>query len=332
MLYLSAESDIGVLAGAQVEWLDYGFRKDPWASRQRLWAAYAFGRRGFKAEYDGEFLSTNSRKRKRLFARGSDVERVRFYGFGNETTADAPSSFFRSDLREFLFQPSFRFGLDKVELWIGPRVKFHQTDPGADTLLGTLQPYGVGDFGQVGANLSFAVDGRNRKVAATRGVLFAVEGNYYPQTWSLDEPFVEAHGELAAHLAILHLRVAGKKVWGRYPFHEAAVIGGPDTVRGLRRERYAGDATVFGNAELRLPLFRFTVLLPIRFGLLGLADAGRVFLDGESSEKWHKSFGGGAWLSILKPENTLSVTAARDPDATGEDRGLRIYFQAGFAF
>jgi hypothetical protein len=330
--YLSAGGDIGVMAGAQLEWIDYGFRKHPWASRHLLRAGYAFGRRGFKAEYDGEFQHTNSRKRKRLFARASDVELVRFFGFGNETPAEAPSSFFRSDQRQFLFQPSFRFGLDKVDLWVGPRVKYQQTSADADTFLGTSRPYGTGDFGQVGTNLSFAVDGRNRKVGATRGVLFAVEGNYYPKAWSVDEQFGEAHGEVAAHLAVLHLRVAGKKVWGRYPFFEAAFIGGPDTVRGLRRQRYAGDAAVFGNAELRLPLFRFTLLLPIRFGVLGLADTGRVYLKGQSSNKWHTGVGGGAWFSILKPENTLAITAAQELEASGRDKRTRIYFQAGFAF
>ena len=36
---------------------------------------------------------------------------------------------------------------------------------------------------------------------------------------------------------VLALRVGGKKLWGTYPYHEAAFIGGPDTVRGLRRRR-----------------------------------------------------------------------------------------------
>ena len=331
MPYVSAGGDIGVLAGAQVEWRDFGFRKHPWASRQVLRAGYAFGARGFRAEYDGQWQHTNSRKREGLFARASNIEIVRFFGFGNETRADGPSEFFKSEHRQFLLQPSFRFGLDKVEWWVGPRVQFQQTES-ANTLLGTSQPYGFGDFGPVGINTRFVADGLNRPVGATSGLRLGLEGNYFPKAWDVDEAFGEAHGELSAHLRVLHLRVGGKKVWGRYPFHEAAFLGGPDTVRALRRQRYAGDAAVFGNAELRLPLFRFTVLLPLRFGVLGLADAGRVWLEGESSDKWHKGYGAGAFLSFLKPENTISVTAAKDPDATGLDSGIRVYFNAGFAF
>jgi hypothetical protein len=332
MPYLSAGGDIGVLLGAQMEWKDYGFRKHPWASRQRLRAGYAFGVQGARAEYDGQWQHTNSRKREGLFARASNIEVVRFYGFGNDTSSEGGEDFYRSDQRQFLIQPSFRFGLDKAELWIGARAKYQQTKLDPNTFVGVTQPYGVGDFGQAGANLRFSVDSRNRVVAATTGVHLGLEGNFYPKAWDVEENFGEAHGELGAHLYFLHLRAGGKKLWGRYPFHEAAFLGGPDTVRGLRRQRYAGDAAVFGNAELRFPLFRFNLLLPVRFGLLGLADAGRVYLDGETSNQWHKAYGGGIWMMFLKPENTFSVTAAKNPDGIGDDAGWRVYFHAGFAF
>jgi hypothetical protein len=44
-------------------------------------------------------------------------------------------------------------------------------------------------------------------------------------------------------------------VWGQVPFQEAAFIGGASTVRGLYSDRYAGDASAYGNAELRFHLF-----------------------------------------------------------------------------
>jgi hypothetical protein len=64
----------------------------------------------------------------------------------------------------------------------------------------------------------------------------------------------------------------------------------------------------------------------------GLADAGRVYLDGESPGGWHKGFGGGAWFSFIKPENTLTIAATVDPDAEGDDGRTRIYVQLGFGF
>jgi hypothetical protein len=332
MPYVSAGGDIGVLTGAAVEFLDYGFRKHPWASRQVLRAGYAFGVLGFRAEYEGQFQHTNSRKRRGLFARASNIEVVRFHGFGNQTTADEPNDFYKTKFGQYLLQPAFRFGLDKVDLWVGPRVLYQKADAEPDTLLGVEQPYGIGSFGQAGFNVRFIADGRNRTAAATTGAYLGLEGNYYAKAWDVEEDFGEVNGILSGHLRFLHLRVGGKKVWGRYPFHEAAFLGGPDTLRALRRQRYAGDAMAFANSELRVPLFQFQILLPIRFGVLGLADVGRVWLEGESSDRWHKGYGGGVWLMFLRPQNTLTVTAATDPDATGADEGWRVYFHAGFAF
>ncbi len=73
--------------------------------------------------------------------------------------------------------------------------------------------------------------------------------------------FGEVHGEASTYLTpggaprapTLALRVAGKRVFGDYPFQEAAYIGGHTSVRGLRAERFGGDGSLYGSAELRLP-------------------------------------------------------------------------------
>jgi hemolysin activation/secretion protein len=120
--------------------------------------------------------------------------------------------------------------------------------------------------------------------------------------------------------------VGGRKVWGTYPVHEAAFIGGPDTVRGLSMQRYAGDASLYGGAELRLRLAGYHLLVPQDVGIFGLVDRGRVFFEGESSDQWHTGAGGGIWLSFLRRENTVSLAAAHSEGHT------RLYVTAGFAF
>jgi len=57
-----------------------------------------------------------------------------------------------------------------------------------------------------------------------------------------------------------------------------------------------------------------------------IADGGRVYLEGESSDKWHRGFGGGIWLAWLGRPNTLSAAVARSPGRTG------FYIRAGFLF
>ena len=50
--------------------------------------------------------------------------------------------------------------------------------------------------------------------------------------------------------------------------------------------------------------------------ILGFGDVGRVFLDGEDSDKWHPSAGGGVWLAPLARSNTMSFTVAASDEET----------------
>jgi hypothetical protein len=114
-------------------------------------------------------------------------------------------------------------------------------------------------------------------------------------------------------------------VWGDAPFHEAAFLGGTDTLTGTTPQRYAGDASVFGNSELRIPVASVRTLLPLDIGILGFADAGRVYVDGESPGGWHGVMGGGLWFGLLDRATGMSVvlTSSRD---------RRVVFGTGLRF
>ncbi len=177
-----------------------------------------------------------------------------------------------------------------------------------------------------------SLDFRDRPVAASRGFFLRVGGRVHPALWDVDETFGDLHGELAVHLTApipvepsLAVRVGGKRVFGSFPFHEAAYLGAK-TIRGYSQQRFAGDAVLYGNMELRLRLADFFVILPGEFGVFGLADAGRVYLDGDSPGGWHRAFGGGIWLSFLDRLNTASIAVAKSPERTS------VYVGAGFFF
>ena len=331
--WLSAGADLGVFLGAEWQHTGYGFRKDPYENRQSLRAGYSTGLRGARAEYEGEFVRTDSKKRWHLLARYSDVDLLRFYGFGNQTIDTGNDRFHQVLMHAYSLAPAFRLGSDAVNFSLGPVARFTSTRLPPDRLISIAPPYGVGDFGEVGATARLVLDGRNRKLAPSRGALLWAAGTYYPAVWSVTKPFGEVHGEASTYLSpplvldpVLALRVGGKRVWGPYPFQESAFLGGVESVRGLRPGRYAGDASAYANVELRLALFRFRALVPARFGVFGLADGGRVWLKGEDSTKIHTGFGGGIWVAFLKPDNTLSLAAAQS------EGHLRVYFYAGFAF
>jgi hypothetical protein len=342
---VSAGQDLGVLIGARWQHKDYGFRRLPYSSLQTVRLGYSTGRRGWRGEYIGDFMHTASYREHQVRALLSDIELVRFYGFGNETAAGRPSEFFRAEQRQYMLSPSYRWGSRTTGIWLGAVGRFSDTKLQPNTFIEQQRPYGVEDFGQVGPLMRFGVAPRAAERAPTRGLLLEATGIYYPQVWSVDRQFGDTHGEANAFLPMgpftLALRAGGKKVWGDLiPFHEAAYIGGPGTVRGLRRNRYAGDASAFGTTELRLRLGTMNVLLPIDVGVFGFGDIGRVFVKGQTSDVWHTGVGGGLSLAFVYPENTVTLGVAwpgtledgRFRKAFDGDNRPRFYLTGGFTF
>jgi hypothetical protein len=332
--WMSSGPEVGFFVGGGVVRYNFGFRKQPWGSRIRVRAGYATGADAFRAELSAEFHRVNSRVRSNLFVRASGIEVIRFFGFGNETPRTGSDAFYRVPQRQYLIVPSVTFPVGaEGALTVGPALKHVDTDLEAGRFVSQLQPYGVGSFTQVGGTARLGWDSRDYSGAATRGVLAEAAGSFYPGVWDVEKSFGELHGEVATYLTpptafrpTLALRVGGKKVWGTFPFFESAFLGGAATVRGLREQRYAGDAAVYGNAELRVRLGQFSVVLPGDFGIFGLGDVGRVYLSGESSGTWHTGVGGGIWFAFLDPANTVTVALARGDERTA------LYLRAGFAY
>jgi hemolysin activation/secretion protein len=124
----------------------------------------------------------------------------------------------------------------------------------------------------------------------------------------------------------LALRVDGKKLWGTFPFQESAFLGGPTSLRGYYPQRFAGDASLAGSAELRLSLARTAGFLPALWGVFGNADAGRVYVDGRSPGGWHTGVGGGVWVALLDRANTASLGITRSREQTAVHAGLGFGF------
>jgi hypothetical protein len=334
-VWFAGGPDVGVFLGTGFGLTHYGFRQDPFANHILLRAGYATGASTGRVDLQFQRYWPNSRLRANVLARASGIEVLRFHGFGNETSAEGPSEFFRVNEADYLFKPSLTIPLaPRLDFTVGPELRYSNTDFKANRFITIARPYGSGKFGLVGGSGDLSLDLRNRPVAATHGVLFTAGGSFYPAVWDVEETFGEVHGEAATYLTAdsiplhptLALRVGGKRVWGRFPYQEAAYIGGNSTVRLGRENRYAGDASLYAGAELRLFLTKFYLFIPGRFGIFGLGDVGRVYLEGESSDVWHAAGGGGVWASFLDPGNTISLAIARSAERTG------VYFRVGFGF
>jgi hemolysin activation/secretion protein len=106
----------------------------------------------------------------------------------------------------------------------------------------------------------------------------------------------------------------------------AESIGGRSTVRGMRRTRFSGNAKAYFNGELRVDLFNYkNKVAPFRVGVLAFADAGRVWYDGTSDHTWHRSFGGGLYISPFNMVVLQGSYAVSDVDSTVDIR-LGFFF------
>ena len=152
-----------------------------------------------------------------------------------------------------------------------------------------------------------------------------------PKALDVEETYGGAEGEFAVYIGNadvqLATRVGGARVFGDlYPYFDGASLGA-GTDRGYRTHRFLGDASIFGNVELRAYLTpATTAVFPVRFGVVLFTDAGRVWVSGEDSSEWHPSYGGGL---LIQPVGTTIVFRALLAKSSEE---TLFQFGSGFRF
>jgi hypothetical protein len=321
-------SHVGVVVGGSATRTRYGFRQHPYSSKHSLTAVVSplSGRGG--VEYRAALPRENSDRWLEIRADATTMNAVRFHGFGNATEAAGPES--RVWLRELSLEPRWHVPIDRAAVFVaGAGVRY--TDPSFDPAApaAELLPFGAESLGQVYASGSILIDSRDQPWFPTRGIDAEITGMAAPPVWDLASAYSRIDGSAASYLpfpvggGVLALRGGGARVWGAFPFQASAFLGGSHSLRGFQRERFAGDAAIFGNAELRVPLVEMELLMRGDLGVSGLLDVGRVFVDGDSPEGWHHARGGSVWFAT--PELSVSLTYAY-----GEDH--RLYADFGLPF
>ena len=352
--FIWADPDLGAFVRVLHSRTYMAFRKHPFASRHEF--ALGLAARGFKplASYAGTFPNVWAHVDARLNLEYSAFEVIRFSGFGNDFRLEHPTSFYDVKQQTFLLTPTLelherRRDADasgdatdpprpELAVSLGPVLKWSRTplDSNRERFIGQpdRQWYGTGSFGQIGLRTDMEYDHRDNPRYPTGGLFVRVAAAGYPAVWDAESAFGSVDGEVRTYLTApiptnptLALRMGGKKVWGNYPFFESAFLGGPGRlglghgegpVRGLRKNRFAGDASLYANVELRLVLSRIEILVPGEFGLFGAADVGRVFYAGDPDDanEWHNGTGGGFWFSFLERSAIIRVALMKGRDMT----------------
>jgi hypothetical protein len=251
----------------------YGFRKVPYSSMTEADFSYATGgnRVRVRGAFDKRFEESDMHIP--VQAHVSQFEVVQFHGFGNDVP-DLRGRFYSVKQTQYQFNPAIGWSFSPVtDISLGPIVRYTTTDSVVNRLISQQKPYGFTRFGQAGLRLKMHVDSRYYPDTLKPRVVLDVAGNGYPGFWDVDKPYESVDGWAAAFITlpapkkpVVALRAGGKKLWGPFPYFDAAFLGGSETFRTEEKQRYAGDASAYGTAELRVPLAQFPFILPLDVG------------------------------------------------------------------
>lgn len=325
--WVGYSSTRGALLGARVGITRFAFRHHPYHSRAELGIRYSTRWDDVEARLRAEFFPANPVLGFAAEVKGSRIDAIRFYGFGNETVDDLPSPTYvvRQETLAGQLELRHAFG-DRVMASAG--IVGRSTKPWVvpGSPLQRLAPLGSTAYKAAGVTSGISI--AKEAVGPTDAVYrFAVKGTAFPLTSESDLRYgtLESSAGLqipltAAGSTRIGARLGGRYAFGDYPFFESSFLGGRETLRGFPQWRYAGDGMVYGGVEAMVPLMRLPLGLNWRTAVVAFADAGRVFLDGEDSDRWHTAPGVG--LSFTALTYNVRLTYAHGPSG-------RVYLELG---
>lgn len=307
--------DDGIFIGGGFMKKNDGFRKEPYANKHTLLANYAVATSSYNLSYKAEFVDVVGKANLLLDV---DIKAPNFvnnfFGLGNESAydKDLDLTYYRTRYQSYLLNPSLSFPVgSKANFTAGARLwgveieenngRFVSDFPNNGlnpSILEELRTY-------IGGSLGFHFDTKDDKIFAKRGITFNTDLIYdnglddnalNSARWTSDLTFrwvLDGLGRTS-----MATRVGYNKSFGDYEFYQASYLDGFNTLRGYRRYRFAGESSFYHQLDLRVDLFEWrNYFLPARVGLLLFNDIGRVWVDGEDSNKLHHGYGGGVYLT-----------------------------------
>jgi hypothetical protein len=348
---LSYDGTRGLFFGARLQRTQFGYGREPFADQMTFAAGWSTALSQPRLEYSLD-VRTPTPVGALAYVAYSGIDLANFYGLGNETVRDpalASTDFYRVRQDHFVVRPSVTAGVGPVRGRAGVAFEYFSNESSAQSVApGT---YGFGEMVLASTELGVTLDTRSGSLTHRRGFAADVSVRYFPPWFDNAAAFAKVRASASALLGsggpsavLLGLRLAGEKNWGRYPFFEAAFLGGSalpspldssggygsNLLRGYDLDRFGGDASAVLNAELRIPLGAYSTVLPTRYGVFALGDIGHVFLSSETSSTWHPDVGAGVWLALRAAAPGVEIVTSMSLAVVRSDEGTKVYFSSTF--
>jgi outer membrane protein assembly factor BamA len=349
---LSFNSDFGVGYGAVGGMYIYGEGHTPY--QHGLGAQVFFTNRGIQnhyLRYDGPGLLGPLRVEARFEYRREFLSP--FYGAGNRSAPDFRSS--QLDDERYNYEkgsPGAWLRLrwrpygepHPFQSYVGYSWRYTQVEPYQASMLTQMKPLGI-EGGATGQLLAGALwDTRDHETDPTTGGVEEVALRLSGHTTGSDYQYAgvtlsERRYFRLSSRVVFAQRLSLDMLFGEVPFFEWTTtggvnftegVGGMSSVRGVERNRFAGNIKVFSNSELRVQALELRILgQPMKFGAAAFFDVGRVWHPGVPDGPWHQWHPGlGAGLRVTRRAAVIRVDWAMSTETGGQ----RFYMNFGHMF
>ena len=307
--------DDGIKLGIAAFYTVNGFERNPYTQKHTLKANYYFATFGYELLYSGLFPKRQSEWKFQLDAKMTSPNfAYNFFGYGNETPNhddDNGMDYNRVKTQVFSLAPAAVWNSSRGAYFSAQAIfESFEVDRTPNRFVGTGvvddRVFDAQNF--AGMNLKYGFENYDNDVNPTLGMQFHLDAGF---SVNVEEPsrYVPhlsgaigfTHRLLTAEKLVLATLAQGKMLFSdEFEFYQMATIGGDNGLRGFRNQRFSGKQSFFHSTDLRYEIGRVkNGIIPLSYGALGGFDYGRVWLDDDSSRKWHTSYGGGLWVSGL---------------------------------
>lgn len=335
--------DDGVKLGFISNYVSNKFHQYPYTQKHVLEAYYLFATSGYEFTYRGYFPKVMGKWDFELESHFTSPNfTINYFGYGNETVNEDElygMDYNRVRLRTLTASPSIkkvgRHGSEINFAALYERLKVEETTDRFINIPGAVNPNVFDSQHYVGAAMKYSFENYDVPSLPTMGFGFSIAGSWKMNVGEPKNNFptldakinfnhkIDARGQFVL-ATILKTKVLFNN---NFEFYQGATLGGDYDLRGFRNERFLGKASFYQSTDLRWNIGKIKKnIIPMSYGILGGFDYGRVWLDGENSQKWHQSVGGGIWL------NGLNVVTARITYFKSVDDRARITFGLGYGF
>jgi Outer membrane protein/protective antigen OMA87 len=328
-------SEDGPLAGVGFWRKTYGFRKEPYATENKLSTLYSFLNNAYQAKYFGAFTDVYRNIDLIAKAEFQNPSLYNFFGLGNETERLPGTSlrYYRTRYKYVAADVAIQKRFFRILTISGGPSIYHYWNR-ADINQGKIleQPSRVGlDSADVfskktfvGGKLAINVNNLNSEIFPTRGINWTNEFTYMNGVSKGSGTLTKYQSDMVVYASLSDpaklvavLRFGGGHIFDdKYEYFQALTLGANNYLRGFRKNRFSGSSLLYNSVELRCKLVEIkSKIFPGTLGLVGFNDIGRVWVRNENSKKWHNAYGGGLYF-LPFDMFILSATVGRSPEET----------------